>query len=745
MAPTLDGDALIAAYRRHGLHGVVKHLGLADSPLGLSTKSFSKIDQLDDGDELVRKLQLAIDLASGGQQCPPLVGLLIAHEVLTRLPDLSRWSRRTAALLTSLQNLLPGLETSVPEDIAFQARLEPLCGRALRSHNEVAFVEGVTRLLTVMSVEQERWRVWHLHLRWFLALRGRGREFPRDPPEDPEKRGELRTVAFIDAVEAGRVDEAAALLTSLHAEKEIPQRFAHLVLWYEAYLLVMRMILAGQMPRRDLVESALPEGLDVSMRRSVQDFVWIATGEVHPMVHSMEGVILSSATVNSFHPLRIALGMRDLPLAAHLLTKRRTLGAQHWLDDLFRARLRLLEGDDDGARHAYAAAVTGARIADAIGRLEVELRLAHELGRIDLIRLGGGNIAPPVPPALAGEDGLDRQFVGTSPAAAQVRALIRRFAPSPLPVLLVGETGSGKEVTARALHQRSNRRNRPFIAVNCTTINDTVLESELFGHVRGAFSGADRDRVGLVTAAGDGTLFLDEVGDATPRFQAALLRLLDGGDYRLVGAVATRTAACRVIAATNVDLERAVNEGRFRRDLYHRLRRHEIILPSLADRQEDVVPLATAFLNLEPTGPRRILSPDLASYLRQRPWTGNVRELRNAMDNLLVLFPDCTTYTTREYAQVDLRRSVESKNHADEQPKTALSATSMDGSTLRRSERAAAIFAEHRRLTRQEFARLLDISLGTATTYLKRLCSQGVIRKVEPTGAPVSHYFERVD
>jgi transcriptional regulator with PAS, ATPase and Fis domain len=197
-------------------------------------------------------------------------------------------------------------------------------------------------------------------------------------------------------------------------------------------------------------------------------------------------------------------------------------------------------------------------------------------------------------------------------------------------VLILGETGTGKELMAQRVH-RSTRSTRggPLIAVNCAALPGTLVESELFGHARGTFTGAHRDKKGLIEAAHGGSLFLDEVGDLPLQTQVKLLRFLDSGEYRRVGETRTRSACVRVIAATNKDTSKQVRDGLFRQDLYFRLCVFEIHIPPLRLRKEDILPLARDFLQDATNPTRATIDPDLAQWLLRYEWPGNIRELRN--------------------------------------------------------------------------------------------------------------------
>jgi DNA-binding NtrC family response regulator len=232
--------------------------------------------------------------------------------------------------------------------------------------------------------------------------------------------------------------------------------------------------------------------------------------------------------------------------------------------------------------------------------------------------------------------------VAESPRTQELFALIRRVAPSRSTVLIQGESGTGKELAARLLHYWSERVGQPFVAVNCKAFAEGVLESELFGHEKGAFTGALGARQGCFERAGGGTLFLDEIGETSPDFQAKLLRVLQEGEVLPVGATRPRAVDVRVVAATNRSLREAVGEGRFREDLYFRLNVIPLNLPALRERREDVLPLARHFLarHAAEAGRTLALSAEAESALLSHAWPGNVRELENAIERAVVLARD---------------------------------------------------------------------------------------------------------
>lgn len=230
-------------------------------------------------------------------------------------------------------------------------------------------------------------------------------------------------------------------------------------------------------------------------------------------------------------------------------------------------------------------------------------------------------------------------MVGESPQLEAVRDLIERVGPMNTRVLITGENGSGKELVARAIHEASPRRAAPFIEVNCAAIPSELIESELFGHLRGSFTGAVSDRPGKFEAADGGTLFLDEVGDMSLSAQAKVLRVLQEGIVTRIGGTQSIQVDVRVIAATNKHLETEIAAGRFREDLFYRLNVVPIVVPPLRERRGDIPQLVEHFRGqMEAAGaPRRTFSPDALTALARRRWPGNVRELRNAVERLLIL------------------------------------------------------------------------------------------------------------
>ncbi len=233
--------------------------------------------------------------------------------------------------------------------------------------------------------------------------------------------------------------------------------------------------------------------------------------------------------------------------------------------------------------------------------------------------------------------------IGSSPAMHSVVARLRQIAPTAASVLITGESGTGKELVAKALHVNSPRKNKPFVPLNCAELGENVLESELFGHVKGAFTGADRDRMGRFQYANGGTLFLDEIGDMPIAIQVKLLRVLETGEVVRVGTNDPIKVNVRLISATNCDLADAIAEGKFRQDLYHRLKVVSVKLPPLRERRDDIPLLIDYFLREFATAHGKTVrgvTPGVRKVLLGYSWPGNVRELRNVIESMVVMDSD---------------------------------------------------------------------------------------------------------
>ena len=313
-----------------------------------------------------------------------------------------------------------------------------------------------------------------------------------------------------------------------------------------------------------------------------------------------------------------------------------------------------------------------------------------------------------------GATAADVGLLGRSGPFIEVMKQVGRVANTSLSVLLTGESGTGKEVVAAALHRRSTRSDKPFIAVNCGAISADLIESELFGHVKGAFTGAERDRVGLWEEADRGTVFLDEITETTLAFQVKLLRALQEGEFRRVGSNQMQRVDVRVIAASNRNVEEEVKAGRFREDLYYRLNAVSIALPPLRQRKEDILLLARSFADrVYSIRPAVKFSPDVLELLEQYPWPGNIRELENAIVRAAAI---CDGTIRRK----DLPERVQ-RYQATESPQATETTEVENWLTLAETEsRYVSKVLTHTENNKQAAARILGIDRKTLDRMIKR-------------------------
>lgn len=313
------------------------------------------------------------------------------------------------------------------------------------------------------------------------------------------------------------------------------------------------------------------------------------------------------------------------------------------------------------------------------------------------------------------------QLVGECRVMRQLKRLISRIAPSPSSVMVVGESGTGKEVVARAIHKLSGRRNKPFIAINCAAIPEQLLESELFGYVKGAFTGASANgKTGLIQAANTGTLFLDEIGDMPLMLQAKLLRAIEAREILPIGASSPIQVDIRIISATNQNLAQFIAEGKFREDLFYRLNVIPITLPPLRERQEDIELLVHYFLHLHT---RRLgsvypgIAPDVVEILRKHRWPGNLRELSNLMEYLVNVVPSGEVIDSTLLPPNLLNNGTTEQSDVTEVSEAHLSLDEAGGTALEEMEKQMIREALSRHNSKKEVAD--ELGIGIATLYRK--------------------------
>jgi two-component system repressor protein LuxO len=346
------------------------------------------------------------------------------------------------------------------------------------------------------------------------------------------------------------------------------------------------------------------------------------------------GRFTTTACANSEEALAAFGSRRDAIVIADLAT----VGGPEQIAALVRGELPLIATSANGSLSTAVAAVRGG----AIDFLAKPIGAKALIDRLDATVAGWRPTPAPAPaPSPAPRTGTDfAGFIGRSPPMRAVYEQIRRAAPSRAPVFITGESGTGKELCAEAIHAYSGRADRPFVAINCSAIPRDLMESEIFGHVRGAFTGATENRTGAAELADGGTLFLDEIAEMDVGLQAKLLRFLESGSLRRVGSAETRRVDVRIVCATNRNPQAEVEAGRFRADLFYRLHVLPIHLPALRDRREDIPRLA-AFLLDRFAGEEGRAAPAcdaaLIQQLEQARWPGNVRQLANTLRRMVVL------------------------------------------------------------------------------------------------------------
>lgn len=466
-------------------------------------------------------------------------------------------------------------------------------------------------------------------------------------------------------------------------------------------------------------------------------------------------------------PLHYELSIRHSGMCKYILQENKKIGQEHFMDDLFYSRIALIENKRNEAIFYFQRLIINVKKYGFEPRLKFELQFAKELSASDLFYLIDKSselkekniiLEPINAPNEVEKKGLDL-IVGKSNLIIKTKKLIRKYSIIHEPVLVTGETGTGKELVAKALHDLGPNASDPFLAINCGTLSDTLLQSELFGYVAGAFTGAQKAKKGIFEAAGNGTVFLDEFEDVSPKMQSSLLRVLESNEIRLLGDVNSKKINCKIIIATNKPLKELVGSKSFREDLYFRLARFEIKLPSLKERQEDIPELIHHFLfspnqnNFTPE-----LSNELLEKLSSYSWPGNIRELRNAIDKMRVLYSDLKRYGVEEFDFEQLEDfatiklppiNTPPKNNPLSIKSIDLSAKDRIEKIMNRGSKASEhlpflkeLFLEYKNITRSQVMEILNLSPFNTATALKALCDEGFIIKITPTKSTKSHYYQ---
>jgi DNA-binding NtrC family response regulator len=673
--------------------------------------------------------------------------------------------------------------------------------------NKARREEILKDIITVLPPFSIRRKFYVWELAYLLAQQGRGVESEKEVKEltwqcnEQFRISRVLLVQFVNAVETGQIKEASMLMPQIEPAAAVlsnPSRIP-----YRGYQVILDLMHDESAPLAPTSGKHPADDRDIYARVCTSLLVGDTEGALRlaRLEADRLGAIFG-AGFTAFNLIRAELSAGNGIAAGRLLRIRQSRGNRHFLDDLFFARVEVLAKNRRAAAKHFSAALKSVDYYRARGRLDFELRMARELSQADVVDLtraadsiisrAAKRKAPPEPAArerrTAPEPSGINMILGRGEAITQIRSAIKRFAILDAPVLISGETGTGKEMVALALHQSSKHASAPFTPVNCGSITETLLESELFGHEKGAFTGAERANEGLFAATGQGTILLDEIGDISPRLQAALLRVLETGEIRAVGSSKIRNIKCRILAATNADLGVLADEGAFRQDLMFRLQRLGIYLPPIRERKEDILLLSRHFLDVgRPIGVHATMSAELRSMLQSYDWPGNIRELKNVIERMRLMHSDKLSYGPDD---LDLKfravnvpqndtvsvltppHSIAAATRSPTPPVTgpapwpppaaASPALPVPGSVgqspmtdsevadllksgnspLRRLDRLRDLFNTHKKLTRSEIIKVIGVSPNTATKYLHTLREEGLIERIEPSASTRSHYFQ---
>jgi len=492
---------------------------------------------------------------------------------------------------------------------------------------------------------------------------------------------------------------------------------------------------------------------------------------------SHKGLIHTVSGFLSYTLIRAELANNRAEAALRLLNTNRE-NMTHYLDDFFFARIELLNGNRDKAALHFAKVYKACQYYGAQGRLDFELDLALELSSSDVrflteaaMSLSKNKIKefekkeqlkhsdkPNANILLNSNKGVER-LIGNSVSLIEIKDSIKKYAKFDVPILITGETGVGKEVVSRAIHEESNHKDEPFLAINCGAISEPLLQSELFGHMSGSFTGASKNHMGIFEAAGKGTVFLDEIGAISHKLQIALLRVLEAKEIRPIGSTKAKPYHCRILAATNAVLEKLVDEDLFRMDLLYRLKRLEINLPPLRERPKDILTLAELFLcDGRSDGQIPQLSPELQEVFINHSWPGNIRQLKSEIERMRLMNSeklyyeaiDCTLLGKEKTNKIlEKDRGALPAEPLIPEVKLAVAQSKIDfrpflssgKSPFRRLEKLRNFFQEYKSLTRSEASKMLEVSLKTAGLDLKFLCEEDFIIKIKPSASTRTHYF----
>jgi transcriptional regulator with PAS, ATPase and Fis domain len=470
----------------------------------------------------------------------------------------------------------------------------------------------------------------------------------------------------------------------------------------------------------------------------------------HKCVEDQLDYIMQSSFL-SYFLVRAELANGNSNAAEYTLENKKLFDNTCLYDDFFWFRIHHMRQQHKEAQHYFNLFSANVAKYKLDRRFDVEIKLSPELSFTEINKYSKNFSAPELNSALISLQKKNKTvsestinfIVGNSRAITLVKELAEKYATVDTSVLIVGETGTGKELVAKALWHAGPYKNKPYITINCGAISDHLLQSELFGHQKGAFTGAYQDHKGIFEEAKDGIVFLDEIGEISPSMQISLLRILEEKEYRPVGSNTTKKLKCKIIAATNRKLSDLVKKGLFREDLQYRLEKLTIETPSLKERPTDIPILIHHFLNEQnPKLTPLFFDKPTLSHLSSLPWHGNIRELRNEMERVRLFHSDKINLTIAELSEkyrtlpATLIIPLEKSNLVLKSPLNLKS-------KFRKLEELKALFQTNNTLSRTEVAAYLNVSPNTAANYLATLEKENFIIKTKE-GSSKAHYFEKI-
>ena len=469
-----------------------------------------------------------------------------------------------------------------------------------------------------------------------------------------------------------------------------------------------------------------------------------------------EITVKSFSSFDSYCLLRAELANENFNGAEFFLKKKVELGNESPFDIFFKFRIHRIKGDIELAQKYFNSFLFLVDKHGLQNRFDTELLLSPEITIKDLRyfikNANANNLLHTIDTVHKPENNAALEsmsfMIGQHPSIQEVKTLIIKFASIELSVLITGETGTGKDLVAKAIWQAGAYKNKKFIPINCGAISDHLLQSELFGHKKGSFTGASQDHKGIFEEAQGGVVFLDEIGEISPKMQVGLLRVLETGEYRAIGGTETKNLKCKIIFATNRQLGELVEKGLFRQDLQFRLERLIINLPPLRERPMDIPLLVEHFLNrLNPKLPPITLDGSTIKHLSTLPWEGNIRELRNETERIRLFHSDKNVILIDDLSdKYKLQKNQPIKKGLE----TKIKMPTLDEkhlnfkSKFRKLDELKEFFETYRKLSRSETSKLLKVSLNTAANYLSTLEKEKFVIRITPTDSVKTHYFEKL-